>query len=201
MRWPASGRTQRSWSWRCATRPAPRATCSASCGHCRTCAAGRSWRRTPPPRRRTSRTWPSSPGVRVPRRHRRRLPRAASCCARSSARGRAYGAGTRTRPSRVPSPCRSTPTATSTGWRRVPGCPGPGRTDPRIRHDRTNPAKPLIRQENRPRQPTAPTPPPTPRHDVPPLDAAEPDPPPDSFARLWGLARPVRSGAGAPGGG
>lgn len=48
--------------------------------------------------------------------------------------------------------------------------------------------------------PEAPTPP-TPRHDVPPLDTAEPDPTPGAFERLWGLARPVRSGAGAAGGG
>ena len=44
-------------------------------------------------------------------------------------------------------------------------------------------------------------PPPRPRHDVPPLPAAEPDPPPGSFERLLGLARPLRSGADAPGGG
>jgi hypothetical protein len=74
-------------------------------------------------------------------------------------------------------------------------------------HGHANPPRPnepsqaVDLPEKPPEAPTAPAPPPTPRYDVPPLDAAEPDPPPDSFARLWGLARPVRSGAGAPGGG
>ena len=42
-RWPATSPTRSSWNWPCATRAAPRASCSGCCGRCRACAAGR-WR-------------------------------------------------------------------------------------------------------------------------------------------------------------
>ena len=74
-------------------------------------------------------------------------------------------------------------------------------------HAAENPPRPnepnqTVEMERKPSEGADAAMPPRPRHaGVPPLPEAEPDPPPGSFERLWGLARPLRSGAGAPGGG